>query len=893
MSGRIRVLGAVALFVLLATALSPFPAFAQTTTATLQGCARDTSGAVLPGVTVTLRDQNTGFVRTTTTERTGLYVLPYVPAGTYELTTELPGFRTVKREGLRFEVGQQFTLDITMDVAKLEESIVVRAEAPLVETTKTTIDKVVTREQIDTLPLSGRQAASLAMLAPGVTSRGGDPGSGGQPRGSSEMLVDGVSNELMATNSTRSNAPPDAIQEFQVLTTQYAAEFGNASGLILNTITRSGTNNLHGRIYYFHRDEGWDARNAFATSKAAFEQKQVGGWLGGPILKDRTHYFFSYEGTRRVQIATVTSPLKPGDVEQPFANNQLLAKLTHQLTPANLLTTRFSLDRPIGHNQGVGGIYTDDVAYDNITEDRSFVSSLATILSTRALNELRFQVAKENIALLPKNPDAYSIQRPTSFTGKLGNVPQAFPEVRFQLVDNFSYEAGRHRIKFGVDVNRVSLDGYVYQYNPGYFIFSTDLPFDANNPATYPALFYKNEGDVNFAYTATGVAAFAQDSWHLPRNLTLNVGVRYDGWKMKGLDLRKVNLAPRLGFAWDPFGTNKTSIRGGFGTFYSNTMFNVALLANWLSKQRILIFSSPGYPDPFSRGVPAGSVLNVYASQPNEPLPRSYNSSIGVQRVIIPGLSISADYTNAKGRKLIRMVEANPMSPTTFTRQDPTKGSIKLLESSGYSNYHALLLGVTSRLRRGSLSVAYTLATDKGTNDAENSLYYQDDLTPNDSFGYSNYDQRHRLVLQGSITLPLDFQVGAILSARSGTPFNITTGKDNNKNGSANDRPNLAPGAAVGTSDMTTKASFVDPGTRGGNLPRNAGRGPGAWSLDMRIAKRLPINRTRAELFVEAFNATNRTNLNNPISNLSSSSFGRSISAGSARQVQLGLRFEF
>src|SRR6266487_1397947 len=142
----------------------------------------------------------------------------------------------------------------------------------------------------------------------------------------SSLLVDGVSNELMAVNSIRSNAPPDAIQEFEVITSQYQAEFGNATGVILNTITRSGTNDLHGRGYYFHRDQALDERNYFQTSKAKFEQKQPGGWLGGPIIKDRTHYFATYEATRRLQIATVTSPVQPGDVEQPTDINQFLAK---------------------------------------------------------------------------------------------------------------------------------------------------------------------------------------------------------------------------------------------------------------------------------------------------------------------------------------------------------------------------------------------------------------------------------------------------------------------------------------------------------------------------------------------------------------------------------------
>src|SRR5437867_5349766 len=457
-------------------------ALGQTTTATLQGVVRDASHAVRPGATVTLHDVNTGFVRTTTTDPAGAYVLSYVPAGTYELTIELSGFKTLKREGLRFEVGQEITLDAALEVAAVTESVTVLGASPLVETTKSAVDMVVSREQIDSLPLTGRQASSLALLSPGVVSRNSTEEpvtTGGQPRGSSEMLVDGVSNELMAVNSIRSNAPPDAIQEFEVITGQYQAEFGNATGVILNTITRSGTNDLHGRGYYFHRDQALDSRNYFQTSKAKFEQKQPGGWLGGPIIKDRTHYFATYEATRRLQIATVTSPVQPGDVEQPTDINQFLAKVTHQLNKANRLTGRFNVDRSLRHNVGVGGFTLKEAGIDQLGQDLVYVGNLSTILSNRSLNEARVQVSRQRSQLDPNQPDVYTINRPSSTSGKLSNVPQTFGENRVQVVDNYSLEHGSHRIKVGVDINRVTLNGFVYQNIPGVFTFSTDRPFNA------------------------------------------------------------------------------------------------------------------------------------------------------------------------------------------------------------------------------------------------------------------------------------------------------------------------------------------------------------------------------------------------------------------------------
>src|SRR5207244_8575916 len=176
------------------------------------------------------------------------------------------------------------------------------------------------------------------------------------------------------------------------------------------------------------------------------------------------------------------------------------------------------------------------------------------------LNETRVQWSDEKSDLQPKQADVFTILRPSSTSGKSSNVPQTFVERRLQLVDNYSYERVNHRFKFGVDVNRVTLTGSVLQNIPGVFQFSTDRPFNAADSTTYPVTFIGNAGDTNFSMVTTGVSAFAQDAWRLPRNLTLNLGVRYDGWSVTGIDLQKGNLAPRLAFAWDPTGTNKTAI---------------------------------------------------------------------------------------------------------------------------------------------------------------------------------------------------------------------------------------------------------------------------------------------------------------------------------------------
>ena len=504
--------------------------WAQTTTATVLGTVKDSSGAVLIGAKVTLRNLETGFTRQVTTDPFGAYFIAYVPSGSYRLTVESPGFRTEVRDGLRFEVGQEVTIEFVLKLPELQESITVGGDVAPVEVTKSVLDWMVTREQIDDLPLNGRQASTLAALAPGVYPTGNpeEPVSaGGQPRGSGEILFDGVSGEGRGLNSFRADVPPDAIQEFQVLVSQFPAEFGQSSGLILNTVTRSGANQLHGRGYYFHRDDALDARNAFALTRAAFEQKQMGGWLGGPIVKDQAHFFVAYEGTRRTTIATVTSPAGPGDFPQPFDNNQLLVKLDYQLNSSNSFTGRFSLDRPFFHNQYVGGIVLEEVGVDALQEDRSYVASWSRLISNRSLNELRFQFADAWYQGDTKNPEAYTIYRPSSISGKFNNLPLEIYENRTQLVENLSLERGRHHFKLGFDLNHIASGGFHYVDNPGSYVFVTDQPFNPIDPDTFPILFVANFGDVNSAFTSNGYSGFAQDSWHVTPNLTLNLGLRF------------------------------------------------------------------------------------------------------------------------------------------------------------------------------------------------------------------------------------------------------------------------------------------------------------------------------------------------------------------------------
>jgi len=349
---RLAIVAACFLAMLL---LTRTPGFPQTTLATLEGYVSDDQGNVLPGVLLTLRNVETGYTHNTTSRPNGHFIISGIEPGNYEMEVGLRGFQTQKRQGLTFNVAGRLKIDFVLAAAAVAEAITVTAASPLVEVTKSEVGKVIDRSKIEDLPLLDRNFGDLAMMKAGVQGSR----SNAQPGGSEEIIVDGVSNEWVGRNTQRSSIPADAIQEFRVMTNQYQAEYGNSSGMIWSAITRSGTNELRGRLSFFYRDEAFDDVNYFVNhavykgpelpkdkwQKADYLHYLFGGTLGGPIVKDKAHFFLTYSGLRHTDYALIVSPLVPKEeVKVRSVPNQVLAKFNWQLSEKHLFTLRYLLD---------------------------------------------------------------------------------------------------------------------------------------------------------------------------------------------------------------------------------------------------------------------------------------------------------------------------------------------------------------------------------------------------------------------------------------------------------------------------------------------------------------------------------------------------------------------
>jgi hypothetical protein len=879
---------------------------------TLQGSVLDDQSLALPGATVTLTNLETGWTRSIVTDSEGRYRAPALPPGVYEIRAELSGFATAIRNRVPLTIGQELTINMSLKVASLSETLTVTGESPLVETTSSTLGTTISRDQLDSLPVPGRTFTALAQTAPGVTGvGGGGVNAGGQLSRNNSYRIDGVSNDNNILASPRGGLSMEAVREYVVIANQFSAEHGDASGAIVSVVTRSGTNQVSGRGFLFHRDESFDAQDPFSkaqgSGKAPFSQQRFGGFFGGPVKRDRMHYFGSYEGLRLDQTAVITSPLVPAserELPNPESGDQYFARTDMRLNERHTTFVRYRMDDQEEVNSGVGGLNTWERGVDPINRNQDVVVNHTAVFSSRMLNELRVQFGRhfaDNVVRMPL--DSPTINRPSGNFGKPSNQPQGRTEDRWQLVNNLTYSIGAHDLKFGVDYSWIRASSYFNNNTGGTFTFTTDRPFDAGDLTTYPTQYTQNIGDPRLRRLNDVYGLFAQDSWRMRSNFTLNLGVRYDhenAFKQAtGVEDASLNLGPRVGFAWDPNNDQKTVVRGGGGLYYSKVFLNIT--GNIMLARRFVGVTviNPGFPDPFSRGQQAPQSAPSTTVAPSEvDTPVTRQLSIGVKRELFAGMALSVDVVNSRGRNLYNAPDVNAPHPVTGLRPNPEYLRITEYQTTGNSWYNALLVGFEKRARGRwpQFGISYTLS--KQERDVEDfGFTAQDNYNRAAEKGPASNDRRHQLVTNLVWTMPAGFQLGIFSQARSALPFNITTGVDSNRDAqTTTDRPDLANPGGDTRDRATYDANFTG---RVGNLPRNFGRGFPYFETHVRVSKFLDLSRARldrVELFVEALNVTNYVNLGTPQGNLRSAAFGQATGINgdsSPRQVEIGFRVDF
>lgn len=1035
-------------------------AFAQGTV-TIFGSVQDKTGAVVPNVEVTVTNTLTGVSRAVRSNDTGNYIASQLPVGVYSVRAQAQGFKTFLQDKIQVQVDENRQVNISLEVGSLSESVEVQAEVTQVETRSGSIREVIDSQRIVELPLNGRNPLQLTRL---VAGSGGvaakDQGQNetvsinGSRANSNNYQLDGGDNHDPYFNAPAIFPNPDALDEFSIQTNSYGADRGRNAGAFMTAVTKSGTNQFHGTLFEFLRNEKLNARNFFSTSVPPFRRNQYGGTFGGRLIRDRTFFFGSFQGTNErsapgAVTATVPSSaqrggdfsatktalkdpnggLFPGNIipasrinpASPkflsafvplpnLANNVLstasrqkvddyqgVVKIDHRLSDANSLSGR--LLRNKNDFQEATGNLPGFFALINYQNWNVAVTD-THILSPSLLNSFVFsynKIDRRQISVVPGNKTwndfgagftrTFSGDAPAGMHTQVDGYFNAFSRFplnhfrqNFQFSNTLSWNTGAHFLKLGADVRRQILDMQELFRGDPYLRFGNTWTGEAAADLMLGLpLQYEQIAEAHNFPRTWELGFFAQDDWKISRKLTLNLGARWDPWfpfldeadkfaqlwpgqqsakfptapagvlfpgdnglSRSMLNAAWGNIGPRFGFAYDPAGNGKTSIRGGYGLFYSqvrqqannqistNQPFSLKLTVN----NPVGGISNPyqGIGNPFPFKAPSNAqeaqnykwVLPLTLTQWN---PNMRNAvvqqwNLNLQREFFSSWIGTLAYVGSKGNHLFMTAEMNPGvygRPGNLNQRRvyaPNFAQVTDQSSRGNSSYHAFQASVNKRLTHG-LTILANYTWSKLLDDASS-----DGSTPNNPFdfrqnrGRSDFDIPHRFVVSYIWQLPAlksspapiryllgDWETNGILTLQSGRGLSISSGKDNSQSGTNQDRADLTGNPFLSSSRSRDEvlaqyfniAAFAqNPAGTFGTSGRNFLSGPGDATIDFGLVKAVPLTeRLRLQLRGEFFNFLNRVNLGNPNTNASSAQFGRITSAGSPRVVQIALKLSF
>lgn len=1012
------------------------PAWAQLDTGSIVGVVQDKSGAVVPDAKVTVTNTRTGIVYEAQTNGAGEYEVPGLPAGLYKVVAEHPGFKTRVVDGIVLYATDRRAIDTTLDIGQVSENVTVTADVTTVNTQTSDTGATIDANKVTNLPLNGRDFTSLMALVPGsVTSAG----FGGTSLGGFETSLAGVNILLDGADATRidsqatstqlgrqasriSRASVDSIEEFKVMSSTFSAEYGGTYGDVVNVITKSGGNALHGALFEFFRNDAFDANNYFATEKTPLHLNQFGGNMGGPLVKDKLFFFVNYEGVRQIVniptgpntvavlteatralavpdmvpvVNTLPLPNVPGPVSfpnptpggPPIVRNDLgyyegnlrntlredtgSIKVDYRAGAKDSLTFRYNIADSFTSTQY--GVATDQVS-PSPSRNHLLKATWNHTFGPTVLNEFGVAFNRPQTESLGGGGGFPIFQCPAFFWGcgpsntfATAPGPALFsnrrPQHSLQFLETATWIKGRHSIRAGLNIRHVVTHDVL---DPQEFLaFDNITDFLLDFGVQLSTLGHTMVGVQN-----TNYGFFVQDDIRLTPRFTVNLGVRYDyssvlhGDQIQNFDIATAiadptnttapfgplgaglykpdrnNFAPRIGFAWDPRGTGKTVFRGGFGIFYNPLLtgaalslagnhqqgFNVNLFDLWFGTRSC----TPPFPNSPFLSYPIPNPLPTC----DPPLPPNVNSldpkmrdsysmhwSFGVQQEIVRNTVLEVSYVANRGVKLPAGAsyagqELN-YSPFGVNVISNSFGQIRHLGNFVNSNYHSMQASLRRRVGKG-LNVDANYTWSHEFDDGVNILTgaYQNSYNPKGDYANGDIDVRNNFTLGAVWDVPTigfmpkllgkGWMVTSLVQARSGLPFPIALSAP--FLGIDQLRPDYVPGQSIHPANYSVPgnqlnlAAFVASPNGYGNVPRNAGRGPGFTQIDLGVSKTSQISeRFRVQLGAQAFNLVNHPNFSNPDGLMSdtltfgksTSTIGNLIGTGTSRQMQLYLKLLF
>lgn len=825
----------------------------------ISGVVQDPNGAVITGAQVDLRNGILK-IQSTVTDSLGAFVFSKVPRGSYVIQVQSEGFEPAN---VQVQVGSKAptTLHIPMAVrgVRQESTIIDNSDRISTDTAENQNSNSLTGEALSNLPVFDQDYVS-------TMSRFLDAGAIGTS--GATLVVDG-----MEVNSLGISA--SAIKEIKINNDPYSAEFSRPGRGRIEIITKPGSPEYHGTFNFLFRDYHLNARDAFALTRPPEQRRIYEGIFTGPIRGSKKTTFLVSVNRNEENLEAVVFALTPsGSIQQnvstPARNLIVSGKINRVFSDTHNFSFFYSYDKRSNHNQGVGGIVLPEAGTNSGQTENEIRINDQYFISPKLLNQFRFLLGHyhaptRNISADPK------IVVPDTFIGGSAQADQLRTESHFELTEIVAYTSGRNTIKGGIDIpdySRRGLDNNINQ--GGTFYFSSLQDYIARRPFS----FQQQQGNGHMVFYERIIDGFAQDDIRLRPNLMISVGLRYD-WQNYFHDNN--NFAPRFSFAYSPKAGGKTVLRGGAGVFYDRTgprpIFDILLFNGELL--RLYVLPNPGFPDPLGGGASlSAQPVSLTRLDPNVRIPYTIQYSFGVERQLQKSTTMSVTYIGSRGVSLFRSRDLNaPPPPNYLSRPDSNFGVIRQIESSGNSRSNSLEISFRGNVTSYFSGMAqYRLS--RTNNDTSGITFFPaNDYDLTREWARADFDRLHRFEFLGTLNPGKLLNLGVAVSAYSGAPYNLTTGRDDFGTGTASARP-----VGVG---------------------RNSLQGPGYLDLDLRWSHNFLLRKAQKDksptitVGADAFNALNRVNYVSFVGNLSSPFFGHAVAAQPPRRLQLSFRFRF
>jgi hypothetical protein len=925
------------------------PAAAQSGSgvAAIEGTVADPDDRVIVGALIVILSTETGYERTVYTDEHGRYFASAMPVGTYLLEASSSGFARVHRDGVRLSIGATETINFTLKIANISETITVSAATPLLDKDTTATSSVVGARAVSELPIRGRDFTEFVQLTPAITQDADRNGLvvSGQRSINSNIAIDGTDfNDALQGNQRGGNEgvfffPQAAVLEFQVVRSGATAEVGRTGSGFVNVVTKSGTNDVHGEGFYYNRDSSLTSPDAF-DRKLNNQQSQFGGSVGGPITRDRLFFFGAAEQSllkipyvvqfdAQAPGVTVPANLVAQQGEQRATNNPTagFARVDAVVGSTGLLNVQGTYSHLRGENFNFDSLQLNQAVTTNFlrkSESIGLKSGLTTVFGP-ALNEIRGQIATDNRDETPNQRTSMIVINGFGNLGGDSGRPRAFDTTRYEVSDNLSSIWGAHRLRLGFDLNLNDVQQQREDNIQGRYDFKSLSDYLIGKISRYrQTVLTFSPDDSFFQGRQQEIAAYVQDKMTLGTSVTVTAGLRWEGlWNPQPTrpnpaipytayipnDLKQ--WQPRAGLAWDVRGDGTTVARISGGLYDARTpatLFQRVFTDNGVttiavdSKFDPSVLNSLTFPNPLS-SVPPGlrvAAPRVFGFDPTFVNPRSWQGSATVEQLLGASLILSVGYVHSATDHLQRRLDRNLFAPTIdatgmpifpATRPDPTIGVLSVNESTARSRYDGMALSLTRRLANHfQLQTNYALGLNMDDDSNEHTFRREMALNPFDlssEWAYSKNDVRHNLNFNVLADIPGGFTAGAILFARTGTPYTPIIGFDTQNDANDDNDRAIVDGHVVG---------------------RNTFRQPAFFDLDVRLMKAVHFGNGREiEVIAETFNVTRARNLYfgpdavstfgtpaQPVATAGQPLFAPSTARfGGPRQLQLGMRVVF